>query len=225
MIRYCLPIRKDSKAKTTDAISAAKDLYSFYEVWLDYIEDLDLMFVKRLVLKYESSLILLFRRDNLGAIRLTREKRAEIMEVLSGKKVLLDLDILTQKEDIEYIAKKKLTIPLLLSYHHYQKTPEDPELTQIVEEMDKHSPAIYKFATRCNKELDALRLLKLGLRLRQRGNRFICLGMGDHGRISRVFGPLWGAEMSFAPQDPQEASAPGQFTLSQMKELYKILAP
>ena len=47
--------------------------------------------------------------------------------------------------------------------------------------------------------------------------------MGEFGVVSRVFGALWGNEMTFAPAVKTEQSAPGQLTRSQLENIFKEL--
>src|SRR5205823_6146188 len=120
-----------------------------------------------------------------------------------------------------YLKRKRLKIKTIISYHNYKKTPVD--LVTIIKQMDEHHPSIYKIATICNNEIDALKLLLLQQNLRAQNKRHIILGMGEFGTITRVFGTLWGNEMIYAPQTEQEASAPGQLTKNQLEEIFRIL--
>ena len=112
---------------------------------------------------------------------------------------------------------------LLLSYHNYDSTPSDDELLKIITTMEKYHPMIYKIATLCQTEQDAIRLLELQQALKQQKKKHIVLGMGEYGTITRIFGSLWGNEMIFAPKEKSEASAPGQLTKKQLKKIFTEL--
>ena len=47
-IKYCLPIIKKTKDEVENIINNNPD-YDFYEIWLDYIEDLDNPFIESLL--------------------------------------------------------------------------------------------------------------------------------------------------------------------------------
>ncbi len=47
--------------------------------------------------------------------------------------------------------------------------------------------------------------------------------MGDKGRISRAVAPIMGNYLSFATLDQKSQSAPGQFTVGDMKQIHKLL--
>jgi len=96
-------------------------------------------------------------------------------------------------------------------------------LQGIVADMEKYKPAVYKIATMCKSKVDALLLLNLLLFLKSKKRRFIVLGMGKEGVITRVFGTLWGNELVFAPETRAKQSAPGQLTRAQMKQIMRVL--
>ena len=102
-------------------------------------------------------------------------------------------------------------------------TPEDNKLREIIDIMDEYRPTVYKIATMCTNERDALRLLQLLLELKKRNLKYILLGMGKSGVITRIFGTLWGNEMIFAPRVSIEQSAPGQLTRNQLENIFKEL--
>src|SRR3989344_5175296 len=126
-IRYCLPIVKNKKEKIVAIIKNNQD-YSYFELWLDYIKDLDVELVKQLADQMGEKLILVFRRKNLEAVQLNSKKRQEIISLLNNSLALLDLDIFNQKEELEYIRANDLKIKTIISYHNYDQTPEDEKL-------------------------------------------------------------------------------------------------
>ena len=87
----------------------------------------------------------------------------------------------------------------------------------------RYNPQIIKIATMCQSPKDGLRLLDLLISLKSEQKKYIILGMGEYGTITRVYGTLWGNEMIFAPEKEADASAPGQFTKKQYEEIFKIL--
>ena len=49
------------------------------------------------------------------------------------------------------------------------------------------------------------------------------MAMGEAGRHSRAVAPLYGSRIGYAPVDPAEATAPGQFDLTTLTELIERL--
>ncbi len=221
-IKYCLPIIESRFGRVLEMIDSSTVSYSFFEVWLDYIEDLKLEQVAELEKRLGSKLILLFRRKELEKIKLPIEQRIEIINSLSGDSYL-DLDLPSQEEELSILKKRGVKIPLILSHHNYKATPSEEVLEQLVQKISSYSPSVIKITTYCNSEQDALRLLSLALQLRSEGRRFIVLGMGEHGKITRIFGTLWGNEFIFAPEDLGKSSAPGQFTRAELDTIFKVI--
>ena len=143
----------------------------------------------------------------------------EIISLLKNTKSFLDLDINTQQEELNLIK----AINTIVSYHNYKETPTKKELLEIIEKMKNFNPAIYKIATMCNNEKDSLTLLNVILELKEKGVKYIVLGMSENGIITRIFGTLWGNEMIFAPVNRNESSASGQLTRIELEEIFKVL--
>lgn len=216
--KYCLPIIKNTKKEVLKSLKV-KD-YDFYEIWLDYIKDLDDKFLIDIATNYKGKLVFLFRRQRLEMIKLPLERRQQIITLLSNYKIYLDLDFLSQYEELEYL-KKHPKIKLILSYHNYKETPKLDYLWSMVSKMRKYNPQIFKIATYCQKGTDGLNLLTFLLKLKGERLKYIILGMGMKGQITRVFGAAWGNEFNFTPIDIKEKTAEGQLTKKQMENILK----
>jgi len=51
----------------------------------------------------------------------------------------------------------------------------------------------------------------------------ICFGMGEEGKMSRIFSPLFGGVFTYASSGEESQSASGQIALSGLKEIYRVL--
>src|SRR6185437_17127186 len=211
-INYCLPIIKNSKKEVLEIIQKKRNEYEYVEVWLDSIKDIDKPFVDQLIYMLQDKLILLFHRGNKIKSRLSSEEKKGIFDLLDNSKSFIDLD-LSEKDELAFI--KKLKIKAIISYHNYEETPVD--LANIIKQMDPLQPDVYKIATMCENEMDALKLLLLQQNLKAQNKSHVVLGMGEFGTITRVYGTLWGNELIYAPNTKQEASAPGQLTKSELE--------
>lgn len=204
-IKYCLPIVKNSQKEVLKSLKVKG--FDLYEIRLDRIKDLDDKFIADIA-KTRTGLIFPVRGPD----------SAKIISLLINFNVLLDLDFLTQYEEFKNLQKRK--VKLILSYHNFKETPKLNYLENLVNKMKSYQPEIIKVATVCRNETDALNLLTLLIKLKQQQLKYIVLGMGRHGLITRIFGALWGNEITFAPHDKGEESAPGQLT---KRELEKVL--
>lgn len=216
---YCLPIIKASKEEVLNMISENPG-YDYYEIWLSYIKDLDIDFIWKISEQYNGKLIFLFRKQNLEKSDLDSEIKEKIIKLLENSGNYLDLDINDQKEELEFVKKEKLGNKLIVSVHDYERTPV---LDGIIEKMDGYKPDIFKIATFCKDPEDAVKLLTLLLQLRRDGKKFIVLGMGDEGKIVRIYGAVWGNEFNFAPTSENEKSADGQLTKDQLEKILEVI--
>lgn len=215
-IRYCLPVIKKNKKEVLLDLKIKG--YHFYEIWLDYIEDPDDEFLLQIAEKYENKLIFLFRRQNLEKIKLPFQRRKKIISLLSAFNVFFDFDFLSQQKELKEIRSKSMK--LIVSYHNYRKTPDLNFLKQIAGRMKLYNPDIIKFSTYCKYEKDAFTLLDLLIYLKVQKLKYIVLGMGEKGVITRILGSMLGNEFTFAPDKLEEKSATGQLSREQMEGIF-----
>ena len=220
MDNYCLPVIKNSKDEVLKKIDENINDYQFFEVWVDYIKGINNQFINDLAKRLKDKLIFVFRRQNLENTQLDYKKRLDIINSLENTQVLIDLDINTQQQELAFIRQNKLSNKVIASYHNYTLTPDKESLLKIIEQMKTSNPYIYKIACLCNSEDDSLILLELLLNLKSKNLKFIILGMGEKGIITRIFGSLWGNAVTFAPRMLEEKSALGQLTRGQMETIF-----
>jgi 3-dehydroquinate dehydratase type I len=220
---YCLPLLKRTQAEIVSSIELHVSRYRYFEVWLDYLSDIDPNFAASLVARFPGRLIMVFRRQNFETPAIDPTLRQRIIESLASKEVLIDFDTSHQVAEIEMIRREGLTVSTILSYHNYSATPGDEELRAIAARAQDFGAHITKLSTFCVTQRDALRLLSLLLDLRQAGRRCIVLGMGEHGVVTRIFGLRWGNELSFTPLEVAQGSAPGQIPLDKLDSIMQAL--
>lgn len=220
---YCLPIIKADSAEVLETIRANSDDYSYFEVWLDYVDNADEAFVGRLVKLLGDRLIVLFRRQKLEKIKMPLKARLDIIKSLAKSPAWVDLDVTTQIAELDFIQTSNLPVKTIVSYHDYQQTPDSVRLEAIIDTMEKYRPGIFKLATLCNSREDAVRLLERLLAFKAQGRAAIVSGMGEAGAVTKVFGALWGNEMTFAPLTKAGQSAPNQLTRQQLENIFKEL--
>jgi len=222
MIKYCLPIIKKSKEEVLNYILENSD-YTFYEIWLSYIEDLDTDFIWKISNLYNGKLIFLFRKQNLEKSNLDQEFKEKIIKLLENSDNLLDFDVQESSWGLKYIKENKLQNKTIASFHNYKSTPDLADLYKKITLMESYSPDIFKVSTFCKSSDDSLNLLTLLLRLKKEHKKFIVLGMGDEGMMVRIYGALWGNELNFAPVTENEKSAPGQLTKQKLERILEVI--
>lgn len=168
-------------------------------------------------------------RELLFTLR-TRAEGGEIdLDSAEYVQIIKDVAQLYQPEyiDFEYFSHKDvfeemLDFPnLVLSYHNFQETPEN--MMEILFELTSLTPKVVKVSVMAHTEQDVLDLMNFtrGFKTLNPEQEYVTISMGKVGKVSRITSDVTGSSWSFASLD--EASAPGQISLSSMKKIREIL--
>ncbi len=109
---------------------------------------------------------------------------------------------------------------VICSHHDFGGVPSD--LVKIYERMAATPARILKIAVNANDALDCLPVFQLLARAQRDSREMIAIAMGTAGIATRVLGPSRGSFLTFASPDHGEATAPGQISISQLKEQYRV---
>lgn len=133
----------------------------------------------------------------------------------------VDIEIETAPGDLEPLIStaRKAGTKVIISYHNFLKTSDREELASLMLACYEKGGDIAKIATQVNAPEDIRNLLSLY----DLPGKKVILGMGPRGRITRVIGPYLGAEFTFASTHEGGQSAPGQLSVKQLNELYKVI--
>lgn len=220
----CIPIA----AATTDAailsMERAALLADLVELRIDTIPGADL---KRLLTARRTPVMVTNRsRQEGGGFTGTEEERVERLK----EAVRLGADYVDIESATDPALKSGLrgaivgtSAKLIVSWHDFSGTPPPEYLKVKLEECRADGPAIAKIVTHANEPSDCLRVLELIPYARRKGQAIIAFCMGRHGKISRIAAPLLGSVIAYASLEAEEASAPGQLTVHQMREIDRLL--
>jgi 3-dehydroquinate dehydratase I len=142
---------------------------------------------------------------------------AELQNSLQAGAGIVDIE-LSSPGLSEMVNQVKIRASCLISYHNFENTPSFEVLNEIVCRQKEAGADICKIVTTARSMEDNLSILKL-VRLNA-DCRIVAFAMGPEGRISRILSPLAGAYFTFASLAPGRASAPGQMTVAEMREIY-----
>lgn len=133
----------------------------------------------------------------------------------------LDIEIETAGGQMELLtsAAREAGTRLIISYHNFKRTADREDLESVMISCFERGAEIAKIATLVNAPEDIRNLLSL---FEVPGKKVI-LGMGPMGRITRVIGPYLGAAFTFASPEEGEETAPGQLSVKQLNEIYKVI--
>lgn len=110
---------------------------------------------------------------------------------------------------------------LIVSHHDFEATPGIGELNSIMREGMKNGADICKIVGTARDYGDCLTYLRF---LHENPDtNLVSFGMGEDGVMSRIFSPIFGGAFTYASPDVGEESAPGQMSIADLREVYRIL--
>jgi 3-dehydroquinate dehydratase/shikimate dehydrogenase len=132
---------------------------------------------------------------------------------------LVDIELQTaSKCKPEQLQKLRSRAALILSFHDFRGTKK---LDETLEKMLAYPADFYKVVSTATTLSDNVAMIKF---LGRRGDRhsLVSMCMGEQGIISRVLGVRAGSVFTFASATAGEATAPGQVTAQELRNVYRI---
>ena len=207
----CVSITTTTVEETLKVLHAPGRAFDVAELRLDYIQSPDL---PRLLEARPCPVIVTCRPAREGG-RWTGDegRRLELLaeaDRLGADYVDVELDALPH-------YRRQGRARLLVSYHNYDETPSD--LGAIARRIEATDADVVKLATMATALADNLAALDA---LRHAAKPTIAVTMGEHGHVSRVLGPKFGAFLVFASLGSGREAAPGQVPADEMLALYRF---
>lgn len=115
-------------------------------------------------------------------------------------------------------AARNQDVTVVASVHDFETTPPIVQLNELLEVAATEGD-VGKLATVAHDRSDALALLTATHTATQNGLTVATMGMGEPGRHTRAVAPLYGSRIGYAPVDPKNATAPGQYDLRTLREI------
>jgi 3-dehydroquinate dehydratase / shikimate dehydrogenase len=106
--------------------------------------------------------------------------------------------------------------------HHNFAGASPTDLDHLYERMAATPARILKIAVLATEITDCLPLFHLLDRARHEGREMIALAMGEAGIMTRILGPSRGAFLTYGSLDAKSATAPGQLTAAELRDLYRV---
>ena len=221
-LRLCVPVveANTNRARSKYLRAARKGLWT--ELRLDYLEQPDLT---RLFRTHPGPVIATNRLATEGG-RWTgseAERRALLEKALTLGADFLDLELAADPAWRRELWERRGQAKIILSWHDFSGTPDTEHLEAILQTMLAQEADVIKMVAMAQKPEDNLRLLSLIPKALAADREIIAFGMGPAGKWSRVAAPLLGSFLTFAPFSKKRASAPGQLTVNEVKDLWNML--
>ncbi len=209
--RICAVITEANPA----ALKEVEPLVDLFEVRIDLIGEAWPAVVKQLAKPWIACNRL---ADEGGVWHDTEARRIEkLLQAVEIGAPMVDIELRTHNLDNVVATIKKRT-RCLISAHDLDRTPPLDELRSIVNRQIKASADICKVVTTARGPEDNLTILRLVAE--SWPVPVVAFAMGPSGVLSRVLSPLAGADFTYAALAPGKASAAGQMSVTEMRDIY-----
>jgi 3-dehydroquinate dehydratase-1 len=162
-----------------------------------------------------------------GARQLPRQYRLNLINgaIRSGHVDIVDIEIRNGPEFIESVKGEchAAGTSLMLSYHDFEKTPEEGFICDTLARAQTLGANIAKIAVMPGGYDDVLTVAKATLRARSQvvDIPIVTMAMGAVGGITRIAGGLFGSDITFAMG--RDASAPGQISIERLRQAMDVV--
>ena len=156
-------------------------------------------------------------------------------EINSVNRVSFWLDHFAYNDEFRGFADIELDLALLLtdsarldwsrvicSHHDFTGTTTAADLKDIYARMASTPARILKIAVLANEITDCLPMFALLERARREGREMIAIAMGEAGLLTRILGPSRGAFLTYGSLEAESATAPGQTSATNLRDLYRV---
>ena len=134
----------------------------------------------------------------------------------------VDIDMFTLNKTDLINNIKEMGTKVIISFHDFEKTPSILELKKILKIQLDLGANICKIITSAKTFNDNLKILNFVSEASKKSN-LVCFAMGEHGKISRLFSPVFGGFFTFASLTEKRKTAKGQLTIQEMKYVYNAM--
>ena len=115
-------------------------------------------------------------------------------------------------------AVREEGVEVVVSVHNFEGTPDREDMGALLQAAAALGD-VGKLAVTAEHRGNALDLLSITHALDREGWPVATMAMGEPGRHTRALAPLYGSRIGYAPVDPAEATAPGQYDLATLRRL------
>ena len=222
MGRLCVPIVETTLKKALTAIKEANRRADLVELRVDYLKRLNL--VPLLEGRQKPMIVTHRRAEEGGKYQGEERKRVGVLEeAIDLEGDYIDVELATERSLLRSLIRNKGLTQVILSFHDFHRTPSPKELQRLFGQMIRSGADVIKIVPFARSWEDNLSILSLIPFARKRRQKIVAFCMGERGKMSRIFSPFLGAAWTYASLNRVKASAPGQLTVDEMKETWKML--
>ncbi len=222
--RVCVAVGRPDMRSAVSAAREISTLADVVEIRLDCIADAEV----KPFLDTVSRPLLFTNRPTWegGSFAGSEQERLDLLlDAVRGGAAYVDLELQAPLDSLQRlrdeIAGSKTL--LILSHHNFELTPPREELVKRLSLMQEKGAHVGKIVTMARDHHDVLRILQLQEDAAVRNFPLIAFCMGQVGLISRLATLELGGYMTYCAVDAEEATAPGQIAVADLRAIYELL--
>ena len=150
------------------------------------------------------------------------ERQQTLLKAAKSGFEYVDIDLSSPKHKETISQLKLLGAKPIVSYHKFDGALNVSAMAAVLEEELAIGAFVCKIVTTAKQIEDNLPVLSF-VSFASSKAKLVCFCMGEHGRVSRVLSPLFGAFFTFASLEEGSATAAGQMSINEMKTAYTLL--
>lgn len=220
----CVSIAAENEAALQAAVAPVLPLVDVIELRLDCMKDAQ---VANFISRSEKPVLVTNRPLwEGGQYRDSEEQRVELLcQALEWGARYVDVELLAAPAIRERIFDQaaRFGAEVILSSHDFHKTPDRDVLEHRFAQMAASGADIGKIVVTAHSPADSLRVLALQEMAMEANFPLSAFAMGSAGAISRLATLYLGGFMTYAALSPQQATAPGQFSVQELHAMLPIL--
>ena len=134
----------------------------------------------------------------------------------------VDVDLSSPKHKETINQLKQSGAKPIVSYHKFDGALSVSAMERVLDEEIASGASVCKIVTTAKHVEDNLPVLSF-VSFASNKAVLVCFCMGEHGKISRLLSPVFGAFLTFASIEKDSETAAGQMSISEMRAAYGLL--
>ncbi len=150
------------------------------------------------------------------------ERQQTLLNAAKNGFEYVDVDLSSPKHKETISQLKLLGAKPIVSYHKFDGALNVSAMEKVLDEEISSGASICKIVTTAKQIEDNLPTLSF-VSFASSKAKLVCFCMGEHGKISRLLSPLFGAFFTFASLEKGIETATGQMSINEMRAAYNLL--
>ena len=220
MGKLCIPVVETTMGKALIAIKEVNRWADLIELRIDYLKGVDLALL--LENRQKPFIVTNRRKEEGGKYKGEERKRLSVLQdAIDFGADYIDVELATERSFLQDLIRNKRETEVILSFHDFRRTPSSKELQRLCDQMIRLRADVIKIVPFARSWEDNLNILSLIPFAKAKRQKIVVFCMGEKGKISRIFSPFLGAAWTYASLNQSRASAPGQLTVRELKDIWE----